>query len=322
VRTGALASCCLAALFALSCVNAPPDSGNRYEIQKAYRHGAELAFRLRVTRQRISTAEEITLSIEVRVFRGWSAELPAVGSVLGGFEVAELASESRILDPERYLVVSRTYTLTPFLPGEYAIPPLSVQFTKDGGGAPIALISDRIPVTVTSVLPAQLGEQDIEDISGPAKLASSRPIWIGGGVAALVSAGGALLVLRLRRARRAPKGVDPWDAALRALQRLLDSGLAEQEKHREFYTAITDIARGYVEQRFRIRAPEQTTEEFLQNARGNEALAGFAPLLEEFLSLCDLVKFARYHPGAGEVTRTVSACRSFIIGTSPGRPEA
>jgi hypothetical protein len=313
---------CLAALFALSCGHVPPGSGARHEILKAYRHGAELAFELKVTRQRISTAEETTLSIEARAFSGWSAELPAIGSVLGGFEVEELASESRILDPDRYLVVSRTYALTPFLPGEYVIPPLSVQFSKDDGGAPLALASETIPITVTSVLPPQLGEQDIEDISGPVRLPSSRPIWIGGGLAVLAAAGGALLALRLRQARRAPKGAKPWDAALQALQRLLESGLAEQGRHQEFYAAITGIARGYVEQRFQIRAPEQTTEEFLQNARGHEALAGFAPLLQEFLSLSDLVKFARYHPASGEVTRTVSACRSFITGTSPERLEA
>jgi hypothetical protein len=322
-RNAFAALSCLTALSALSCLNTSP-GGSGFEIQKTYYTNGNSALILRVTKQRISTAEEIGLRIEARVPRGWSAELPEIASLLGGFQVGEARAESRILDREAYLVLGREYTLIPFLPGEYAIPPLSARFTQEDGGSSFSLISESIPITVTSVLPPQLGEQDIEDISGPARLPSYGPLWIGGGVAALLAAGGTLLVWRLRRgaAARLPKGANPGDAALQALQRLLDSGLAEQRRHREFYAAITDIARGYVEQRFSIRAPEQTTEELLHDARASEALAGFTPFLEQFLWHCDLVKFAKHSPSAEEVARTVSACRSFIIGTSPGRPRA
>ena len=86
----------------------------------------------------------------------------------------------------------------------------------------------------------------------------------------------------------------------------------------EFYTRITQILRHYVEARFHIRAPEQTTEEFLEQARTSEEIAAHRETLETFLTHADLVKFARYMPGPEEIGNAVSACRTFIQETKPG----
>ena len=61
-----------------------------------------------------------------------------------------------------------------------------------------------------------------------------------------------------------------------------------------FVITVSDVLRRYIEAAFSIRAPERTTEEFLEEASQHEDLKGdFADRLDEFLSIVDLVKFAR-----------------------------
>jgi hypothetical protein len=62
------------------------------------------------------------------------------------------------------------------------------------------------------------------------------------------------------------------------------------------------VIRFYLEERFDFRAPERTTEEFLHELRAtNLLLPDQKASLGEFLSRCDLVKFARYEPGESEL---------------------
>ena len=84
-----------------------------------------------------------------------------------------------------------------------------------------------------------------------------------------------------------------------------------------FHLRISDILRRYIENRFGVRAPEQTTEEFLTAASGirlheKAILGNNRPLLADFLTHCDLVKFARHEPTRDECEKTVSLCREFI----------
>jgi len=60
---------------------------------------------------------------------------------------------------------------------------------------------------------------------------------------------------------------------------------------------ISDIIRHYLENRFLLKAPEMTTEEFLFYVRDySQLIKEHKTLLKEFLLTCDLVKFAKYVP--------------------------
>jgi len=74
--------------------------------------------------------------------------------------------------------------------------------------------------------------------------------------------------------------------------------------------------RSYVERRFDIRAPELTTEEFLQVATARpEVDDDHRALLSEFLDRCDRVKFAGYRPESTESLATLDTARRFIEDT-------
>ena len=81
---------------------------------------------------------------------------------------------------------------------------------------------------------------------------------------------------------------------------------------------LSDIVRSYLEGRFHLRAPEMTTEEFLQAAQRDPQLAPpQRSLLGTFLSEADLVKFARYVPAADDSERAYRAAREFVQSTAP-----
>ena len=117
--------------------------------------------------------------------------------------------------------------------------------------------------------------------------------WIGGGALLLI----ALLVLFLTRKRKSDStaSVAQIPPHEKALQELRDIWSGQEElDDKIFVITVSDVLRRYIEAAFSIRAPERTTEEFLEEASQHEDLKGdFADRLDEFLSIVDLVKFAR-----------------------------
>ncbi len=103
----------------------------------------------------------------------------------------------------------------------------------------------------------------------------------------------------------------PYEIAMRALQQLL----ADNPSVEVFYTRLSDIVRHYIEERFGLRAPERTTEEFLAEAN---LPAQQMTLLSAFLVECDLVKFARHQPDATDRQRAFAAAEKFVEESGSG----
>lgn len=89
--------------------------------------------------------------------------------------------------------------------------------------------------------------------------------------------------------------------------------LVEQGKIKEFHILISNIMRFYVERRFGVHAPEQTTEEFLEAVSRDHLFdSPTRNTLKEFLFHCDMVKFAKYRPEMSEIQKTFDITRDFI----------
>ena len=90
-----------------------------------------------------------------------------------------------------------------------------------------------------------------------------------------------------------------------------------------WYVELSDIVRRYVEERFSLRAPELTTEEFLLEAgRSSELSSNHRSLLSDFLERCDRVKFARYSPGADESREALEVAARFLAESRAGEAPA
>ena len=171
---------------------------------------------------------------------------------------------------------------------------------------------------------------DIHDIKGLVPI-PGWPWWVWAllALSVLIAAG---LFARWWRKRSLPDQaaplvppLSPYERACRELQRLRADQLMERGQIEPFYLRLSDIVRRYLEDQFGLRAPERTTEEFLQDvARGGRLSPAHQALLGAFLQESDLVKFARYRPALQDLERALVAAETFVSesGAEPVAAEA
>lgn len=105
----------------------------------------------------------------------------------------------------------------------------------------------------------------------------------------------------------------PWEKAYERLDALVNSDLLRRGEWGRYYLILSDIVRRYFEERFNVRAPEMTSEEFLMSLRNFGGLApGSRVLLEEFLGVCDMVKFAKHAPDAAAGEKNAVLVRRLV----------
>jgi hypothetical protein len=94
----------------------------------------------------------------------------------------------------------------------------------------------------------------------------------------------------------------PHVIALSELDKLKEEQLWQHDKVKDYYTRLTDIIRVYLEDRYEVRAMEQTTYEILSQFKDeNSPIKGkLYSSLQKTLDTSDLVKFAKYTPLADE----------------------
>lgn len=96
-----------------------------------------------------------------------------------------------------------------------------------------------------------------------------------------------------------PKQVEPPHIrAIRKLEAMHNQKLWQNDRHKLYYTAMTDILREYIEHRYGVRALEMTSEEIAASLEGYGLPAKCFDDLRDILAVSDLVKFAKFVPVA------------------------
>ena len=100
------------------------------------------------------------------------------------------------------------------------------------------------------------------------------------------------------------------------LRKISEEKLVEQGLIKEFYEKLSFCLRQYIENRFQLRAPEQTTEEFLEELKKSDVLkTEYKQELKRFLEHCDLVKFAKYRPDNDQINQSLTMAEKFVDNT-------
>lgn len=102
----------------------------------------------------------------------------------------------------------------------------------------------------------------------------------------------------------------------RKLKELEDSGLWASGEHAAYYLRLTEILRGYLEERWGVPATAMTSSEVAKLVKARATLA-VAAQVRTLLERADLVKFARQKPGANEGPADLEEVRRFVFATSP-----
>ena len=89
----------------------------------------------------------------------------------------------------------------------------------------------------------------------------------------------------------------------------------QPETAREFSIAVSEVVRSFIEDCFPVRAAHRTTDEFLHELaeEAGSPLAAHHGTFAEFLSHCDLAKFARWQLPQPRMEAMLASARVFIL---------
>jgi hypothetical protein len=267
---------------------------------------------------------------------GVTVDLPFQANALGRFSVENHLSRSA--RDGQLLVQSQTYELQAPSSGRHRIPPFRLEMIDgrqptsppagdpDAGAATaspattdaVEVLTEEIPVQVAPVAQDKLATELRPARGALATEVGGRPWWIWliplGALIALISSWRTWRRLRAQRSRRLKQSA--YEAAVSRLRGLEDRGAPDDAGADAWFVELSGVVRRYLEGRYDIRAPELTTEEFLQVASRSPELRGdHRELLSQFMLRCDRVKFAGYRPDADESLATLRAARGFVEDT-------
>ena len=163
-------------------------------------------------------------------------------------------------------------------------------------------------------------EATFHDIKAPVEIPDYwLYLWIGLAVLAAAILGFLLWKYWLKK-KFEPAPTPPVPPHVRARRRLREA-MAHISEAKLFVSVVSDAIRVYLEESFNLRAPERTTEEFLHELQSSNRLAAnVKQSLGDFLSRCDMVKFAKYEPTQMELEDLHNAAMRIIEETEP-RPD-
>jgi len=278
-----------------------------------------VSVRASADRKEITIGDPIRYTVEVSATDETEVLIPVLSGQLGDFTITDFGNLPTRKENGRVLV-TRWYTITSFTTGDHLVPAPKVSYRVPGEELKEAE-GNEVPVGVTSLLAKDSTAADIRDIKPPEELPFDwRPYGIAAAAVVavgLLGAGFFYLLNRPRRQRVIPPR-PPHEVALVALNRLRARHFIEEGKFEDYYVELSAIIRRYLEDRFHLRAPEMTTEEFLTTV-ANEARLALTQrrLLGEFLTQADLVKFARHLPSLKDSEAAYEAARRFVEETQP-----
>ena len=315
----------LALLLASGCTTSPTEPGSEASdaaIPKRAVSVKELG-PVKVTAEvdpptaRLSDEPKLTVTIDYA--KGVTVEKPPFGESIGDFAVLDFEEPLPKIGEDRE-VIKQVYTLEPNKTGDLFIWPIAVQFTDtrpDGDGKTHIVETEGLTVQI-----AKVSGEDAPSLDELGKAAApvvvTTPIspwvwWSVAGLFVLLGIGLSLvLVLLTRKQAEEEIPLTPEQLAFLELQRLVQENLAEVDV-KLFYVELTGIVRRYIERTTGVRAPEQTTEEFLREISTHGTFDTLeSRRLKNFLESADLVKFAGYNPRKEDIEEAFHRAKIFI----------
>lgn len=270
-----------------------------------------------VTPKEPTLGDIVRVVLQVEAAAGVDVRMPAFGEALGRFNITEFTPRTSS-QPLGATVYAQEYALDAPMSGSHMIPSFLVEFVDRRPGQTSGefkeLLTEEISIQVKSVL----GNGNVANELRPARGVLPETVTKGGPPWLPIAAGALMLVAILvggwlwsrHRASHRTRA-SAFDVAWVHLQAL--GGLPSEEAADAWYVALSGIIRRYLEDRYALRAPELTTEEFLREAgQSAELRSEHSKLLGAFLEHCDRVKFAAYRPRETESRETLEAARRFL----------
>ena len=237
-------------------------------------------------------------------------EFPEFEARDGEIEFVESLPVDTLERDGRRMKLRKRYRLAAFDEGRYNLGTASVLYA-DKNLIDTLSTRDSLYLEVTT-FQIDSTSQSIYDLKGqrnlPFRLAEIRTYLLWGVVALLLLAAAVYALVRWLRSRGKRLGdlfkpappLPPHVAAIRALEALHNQKLWQNNRHKQYYSGLTDILRTYIAARWEIGAMEMTSDEILAALRTAELPDKARMDLTTILRDGDLVKFAKATPPAEE----------------------
>jgi hypothetical protein len=273
---------------------------------------------------KVELHKDLLLSIRTVAPSDVEVTLPAIDDRLTGFVLSGVIDDEPVTKDGK-TSVERRARLTPMLADEYRISPMAITYNDRSRLQLGAGWFATRPIALERIAPVEHSPgKDIEVVMKPVWIyptAKTVAIYVMLGVLCV-----ALCYLAWKLARRIHRQIklmrmSPRERALFELSELLSKDLVGKDMVKEFYLELTMIVRRYIERQHRVRAPEQTTEEFLLAVSRDPTFnRETVRTLKAFLEASDLVKFAADHPTGAEITEATVTAKEYIERDSPEKP--
>ena len=273
----------------------------------------------------IVVGDRARLFIEAQQPGGTNLAWAAIPDTFNSLEVVERGPIDTVAQ-NGLTVYKQRLLITGFASGLFKIPSFTFTAIPQGGSAytvntdSFALSVSTVPVDTT---------QAFKPIKGIMAVKGSwlDYIWyilLGAAFVAVITA----VVFSFRKGKKIiPVATAPQKTlqqkTLEQLQELEQQQLWQKVRVKEYYIALTDILRVYLEARFKVKAMEQTTDELLEQAQRSRELVGHTSTLATILQTADLAKFAKAQPLPAEHTAAMELTKQFVQVTPslPQNPE-
>ncbi len=280
----------------------------------------------------IGIGDRFDLVIEVEKDLVQVVEFPTFEPPAGsGFEVVALPPVDTLERDGRRLRLAKRYRLAAFEEGRFNLGRAQVLYA-DKNILDTLQVGDSLLLEV-GTFRIDSTSHSIFDLKGqrtlPFRFAEIRG-YVAWGLAALALLTAAAWALRRWLAARGRRLGDlfrpapplpPHVAAIRALEALHHQKLWQNNRHKLYYSGLTDILRTYIAARWEIGAMEMTSDEIVAALRDTELPDKARRDLGAILRNADLVKFAKATPEAEENEADYLKCYYFVEETKPADPD-
>jgi len=263
-----------------------------------------------IENKEVYVGDRIKLNVIAEGVSGYELDFPEAPEKPGEFSFVESYPLRK-----RGRSAGRVYVMSIYTTGTHVIPPVEVKYRRKGESDWRITQSPQVPVEILSLLTDE--DDDIVGVKGLVAIGSILPGVIFTFLAVFVIA--VLVFYFFRRRKTAWERLEAMrvksahEIAYEQLKRLKKEDLPHKGRINEYYVRLSDIVRRYLENRFSYRVPEMTTEEFMETIKeAPELTEEHKKLLKNFLSHCDMVKFAKYGPTPLEMLDSFRAAEDLV----------
>ena len=261
--------------------------------------------------------QQSLLHLNITADQGKVLQLPVLtDTITAGVEVLNNGKIDTFLLDNNRMQLRQSFMVTSFDSALYYIPPFKVIDGVD------TVFSNSLALKVATYpidAPDEIEIFDIKEAWKPPFVFSDYIWWFIAPLLLLLAGLAAWLIARyLRKHRKEYVEITPemlipaHELALKALDEIKQEKIWHQGRVKEYYTQLTDVLRGYLENRYDIDAMEMTSSEIIESVRDIKEARPIFDRFKELLMTADFVKFAKYTPALDENESLLYTAYSFV----------